>query len=236
MARVPCLHGRKIFPSIANRWCRGYATSIFSNASSAIFLAAAANPSSIPRLHGLPEVIVTGRANAGKSTLLNAVVGRTNLLHTSKQPGRTQTLNFYRVGAEPGKLVVVDSPGYGTRGRPEWGNLFNHYVQTRKELRRVYVLINGLHGLNQMDRTMLQHLDEQCQASGGRTFTLQAIITKADGLLAQSSPPTAVHQIQQDIFDVAPTCLPAIVTSAMKAPRLGIDEIRSNIAEACGLR
>lgn len=99
----------------------------------------------------------------------------------------------------------------------------------------MYVLINGMHGLNQMDRTMLQHLDEQCQASGGRTFGLQAIITKADGLLAQSSPPTAVYQIQQDIFDVAPTCSPVIVTSALKAPRLGIDEMRSDIAEACGL-
>jgi GTP-binding protein len=47
--------------------------------------------------------------------------------------GKTRTLNFFRVGAEPGRLVVVDAPGYGARGRPEWGELFDHYIDTRKE-------------------------------------------------------------------------------------------------------
>jgi GTP-binding protein len=47
--------------------------------------------------------------------------------------GRTQTLNFYRVGSAPGKLILVDAPGYGARGRPEWGEVFDHYVDTRKE-------------------------------------------------------------------------------------------------------
>lgn len=45
--------------------------------------------------------------------------------------GRTQTLNFYRVGPDPGQLVLVDAPGYGGRGRPEWGELFDHYVDNR---------------------------------------------------------------------------------------------------------
>jgi hypothetical protein len=47
--------------------------------------------------------------------------------------GRTRALNFFRVGAPPGKLVVVDAPGYGARGRPEWGELFDKYLETRKE-------------------------------------------------------------------------------------------------------
>jgi len=75
----------------------------------------------------------TGRANAGKSTLLNAVIGRRNLLFTSKKAGRTQTLNFFRVGGDPGRLVVVDSPGYGARGRPEWGAVFDDYIRNRNE-------------------------------------------------------------------------------------------------------
>jgi GTP-binding protein EngB required for normal cell division len=47
--------------------------------------------------------------------------------------GHTKTLNFYQVGRAPGKAVLVDAPGYGGRGRPEWGELFDHYANNRKE-------------------------------------------------------------------------------------------------------
>ncbi|KAL6306249.1 P-loop containing nucleoside triphosphate hydrolase protein, partial [Sparassis latifolia] len=207
---------------------------IFADAKSAEFLAAAATPSSIPILHGLPEVIVTGRANAGKSTLLNAVLGRTKLLHTSKKPGRTQTLNFYRVGAPPGNLVLVDAPGYGSRGRPEWGELFDHYVANRKELRRVYVLFSAKHGLKDMDKAMLESLHSRCLASAGLNFTLQAIITKVDAL-SVAELASQIQKMQKEIFEAAPTCLPPIVTTAIKEPRIGIDEVRKSIIEACGL-
>ncbi|RPD64497.1 P-loop containing nucleoside triphosphate hydrolase protein [Lentinus tigrinus ALCF2SS1-7] len=207
---------------------------VFADAKSAEFLAAASTAASIPNLHGRPEVIVTGRANVGKSTLLNAVLGRRNLLHTSKTPGRTQTLNFYRVGPPPGYLVLVDAPGYGSRGRPEWGALFDHYVQTRKELRRVFILFNAKHGLNEVDRMMLQSLDEQCQSSGGLTWTLQAIITKSDAL-RPGELAKAVKGIQKDIFEAAPTCLPPILTAAHEQPHFGVDTVRQSILEACGL-
>lgn len=47
--------------------------------------------------------------------------------------GLTQALNFYNVGVPPHQLVLVDSPGYGERGRPEWGELFNYYITNRAE-------------------------------------------------------------------------------------------------------
>ncbi|KAL1945002.1 hypothetical protein VTO73DRAFT_2622 [Trametes versicolor] len=207
---------------------------VFSDSKSAEFLAAAGSAESIPRLDGLPEVIVTGRANVGKSTLLNAVLGRRSLLHTSKKPGRTQTLNYYRVGSPPGHLVLVDAPGYGSRGRPEWGALFDHYVQTRAELRRVYILFHAKHGLNDVDRMMLSSLDEQCRASSGLQFTVQGIITKTDTLRADEVAKT-IKRIQAEIFETAPTCLPAIVTSALESPHFGVDQVRQSIEEACGL-
>lgn len=102
-------------------------------------------------------------------------------------------------------------------------------------LRRIYLLVNAVHGLNDADRAMLQRLDEQCQAASGTTFTLQAIITKADNLLRSANGRGAIKDIQKDIFETAPTCLPAIVTAALDDSRLGIDEMRKSIAEACGL-
>ena len=101
-------------------------------------------------------------------------------------------------------------------------------------LRRVYLLVNAVHGLNDTDRAMLQQLDEQCQAASGTTFTLQAIITKADNLLRSANGRGAIRDIQKDVFEAAPTCLPAIVTAALDDSRLGIDKMRESIAEACG--
>ncbi|KAI0742015.1 P-loop containing nucleoside triphosphate hydrolase protein [Daedaleopsis nitida] len=202
-------------------------STVFADAQSAEFLAAAADASQLPNLHGRPEIIVTGRANVGKSSLLNAVLGRRNLLHTSKKPGRTQTLNFYRVGPAPGHLVLVDAPGYGARGRPEWGALFEHYLQTRRELRRVFLLINAAHGLNPADALMLRALDAQLQAAAGKGsgWTLQAVVTKAD----------TWGRLAADVFAHAPTCLPPLVTSVRAHPHFGVDAVRASIVEACAL-
>ncbi|KAI0272425.1 P-loop containing nucleoside triphosphate hydrolase protein [Gloeopeniophorella convolvens] len=206
-------------------------TGVFSQ--NAQFLAAATSASSIPRLSGLPEVIVAGRANVGKSTLLNGVMQRARLVNTSSKPGRTKTLSFFRIGPDPGKLVLVDAPGYGTRGRPEWGRLFDQYLDTRQQLCRVYLLINAKHGMNEADKLMLQDLDRRIQ-SGRAKWTLQAIITKAD-LLPSRGLEGSISDIQQTIFQHAPTCLPAITTASRKGNIFGIDEVRKSLMEACGL-
>ncbi|PFH53219.1 hypothetical protein AMATHDRAFT_137681 [Amanita thiersii Skay4041] len=199
----------------------------------ASFIAAASSPGNIPRLHGLPEVIVTGRANCGKSSLLNAVLGRRSLLNTSKKAGRTRELNFFRVGVEPGKLIVVDAPGYGGRGRPEWGELFNHYVETRKELKRVYILFNSKHELNSYDIGMLSYLSEVVIRQRER-FTLQAIVTKADCMRVEEAERKLI-QIRKDIERTSAVCLPPIVTSTKLQPIFGIEDVRRNIAKACGV-
>lgn len=169
------------------------------------------------------------------------------LLNPTTQ-GHTKTLNFYRVGKAPGKTVLVDAPGYGGRGRPEWGELFDHYVDNRKEyvcspsqfrkltegtrLRRVFVLFNGGHGLNEVDAMMLQSLDERVQASAGLKFTLQAIITKAD-IIPDRTLMSSIARMKEDIAEAAPTCLDPIVTSVAKFPYVGIDVVRDAIMQAC---
>ncbi|KAG0696008.1 P-loop containing nucleoside triphosphate hydrolase protein [Suillus ampliporus] len=208
--------------------------SVFKDAKSAEFLAAVADKESLPWLGGLPEIVVTGRANVGKSSLLNSVIGRRDLLFTSKKAGRTQTLNFFRVGSHPGRLVVVDSPGYGARGRPEWGALFNHYLENRKQLCRVFILISAAHGMGATDEAMLSSLNAQIQSFDGIRWTLQAIITRADALKANGR--AQINQIEQDIFRIAPTCLPPIITSCPSGGiAFGIDEVRKSISHACGI-
>ncbi|KAK2465473.1 hypothetical protein APHAL10511_002365 [Amanita phalloides] len=198
------------------------------------YITSAASPESIPILQGLPEVIVTGRANCGKSSLFNAVLGRRSLLVASKKAGRTRTLNFFQVGTEPGHLVLVDAPGYGARGRPEWGELFDTYLESRRELKRVYILFNAKHPLNSYDVEMLSHLSEILIAQRER-FTLQAVITKID-CLPLNEVEAAIGRIRKGIREVTPLCLPPIVTSAGMRPYFGIEMMRKNIKMACGLR
>ncbi|KAJ7863170.1 hypothetical protein B0H13DRAFT_2070856 [Mycena leptocephala] len=189
---------------------------------------AAATVDQIPALNGC-------RANCGKSTLLNAVLGRKDLLRTSKKAGCTRTLNFYRVGEHPGSVVLVDAPGYGARGRPEWGDLFNSYITTRKQLKRIYILFNGKHLLNAVDLEMLANLSGTLfSKEGTQTYTLQAIITKVDCIPSQSLD-QVIPKIQKQIWEAAPLCLSPIITSAMMRPMFGVDAVRRDIAEAAGL-
>ena len=89
------------------------------------------------RLGSLPEVAFLGRSNVGKSSLLNTLMGR-NICHTSSKPGRTRSMNFFAVGGEdgmgnPGKVLVVDMPGYGKGSREEWGTEILKYLAGRKQ-------------------------------------------------------------------------------------------------------
>jgi GTP-binding protein len=143
---------------------------------------------------------------------------------------------------------LVDAPGYGGRGRPEWGELFDHYVDNRKEyarspvryheltkderLRRIFILFNGGHGLNEVDAMMLRSLDERVQTSAGLKFTLQAIITKAD-MIPESKFASSIAQMRKEIAEAAPTCLDPIITSTAKYPYIGIDAARNAITQAC---
>lgn len=91
----------------------------------------------------LPEVAFLGRSNVGKSSLLNAVMGK-KICRTSEKPGKTRSMNFFAVGGEdglgsPGRLAVLDMPGYGEGSREEWGPEIMKYLISRRQ----YVAVVG---------------------------------------------------------------------------------------------
>jgi GTP-binding protein len=123
------------------------------------FLGAAAAPGGGPP-PGPPEIAVAGRSNVGKSSLLNALLGRRGLARTSATPGRTRQLNFFLVNE---RFTLVDLPGYGFAAGSEaerlaWGPLVEHYLGERPTLRGVVLVIDVRRGLEAEERDVLAYL------------------------------------------------------------------------------
>ena len=110
---------------------------------------------------GPPEVAFAGRSNVGKSSLVNALTGRTGLARASNTPGRTQELIFFDLH---GKATLVDMPGYGYAAvakskSASWGRLIQDYLRGRPSLLRVFLLVDGRHGLKESDHETMAMLD-----------------------------------------------------------------------------
>lgn len=124
-----------------------------------------------------PEIAFAGRSNVGKSSLINKLVNRKNLVKTSSKPGKTESLNFFKV---EGGLHLVDLPGYGfarkdQKTRDSWQELISGYILSRAALACVVVIIDLRHELKKLDRDMVDWL-----AANGKNFLI--IYTKADKL------------------------------------------------------
>ncbi len=128
--------------------------------SSAEFIKSATKPSEYPT-GNFPEVAVAGKSNVGKSSLINALLNRKNLAKTSSSPGRTQTINFFRVNE---KISLVDLPGYGyskvpLEVRKTWKPMVESYLQTRQEIRLVVLILDARRGTSPDDLALLDWLD-----------------------------------------------------------------------------
>lgn len=178
---------------------------------------------------GPPEFAFAGRSNVGKSSLINALTTQKALANASNTPGRTRQLILFSrddmVGwSDPGP-TLVDMPGYGYARAPKtevaaWTSLVFDYLRGRPSLRRVYLLVDGRHGLKPVDIEAMKALDESA-------VSYQLVLTKADkvGLAAGKD----VLAQTADAIRRRPAAYPEVLlTSAEKGD--GMDDLRTAIA------
>ena len=104
----------------------------------------------------LPEFAFAGKSNVGKSSLINALMNRKSYARTSSQPGKTQTINFYRINDD---LYYVDLPGYGyakvsLEEKAKWGKMIENYLHRSAMLKKVFLLVDIRHDPSENDRLM----------------------------------------------------------------------------------
>ena len=111
-------------------------------------------------LANLPEFAFAGRSNVGKSSFINAMLNRKNLARTSSTPGKTRTINFYKVNDD---LRLVDLPGYGyakvaKTEKEKWAGIINRYLETRENLLETILLVDIRHEPTDLDKQMYDYI------------------------------------------------------------------------------
>ena len=140
----------------------------------------------------LPEVAFSGRSNVGKSSLINRVVERRGLARTSATPGKTASINFYRLDS----MRMVDLPGYGyakvsNAERKRWNSLIQGYFDADRDLRLVLQLVDMRHAPSKEDLQMINYFVE-----AGIPFIV--VMTKADKL--NKTERAAREAAMQEVF------------------------------------
>ncbi len=182
------------------------------------FLTSAFRPEQFPPDRGA-EVAFAGRSNAGKSSAINCIVNRRDFARTSKQPGRTQLINFFSLAADQ---RLVDLPGYGyarvSRAlRAHWRGLLADYFEGRESLAGLMLVVDLRRSLGDFDWQMLDWCREiDCP--------VHVLLTKADKLKRQAAA-TALQRARRDLQEIASVQL----FSALS--RQGLEPARQALAE-----
>ena len=173
---------------------------------------------------GRPEVAFAGRSNVGKSSLINALAGQKSLARVSVTPGRTRELNFFTLGKQ-GELLLVDMPGYGYARASQaevkgWTRLIRDCLKGRRELKRVFLLIDARHGLKESDRDIMTLMDEAA-------VSYQAVLTKTDKPKAPEL--AAIEAKVNEELAKRPAAYPQLIVTSIRTGT-GIPELRAAIA------
>jgi GTP-binding protein len=154
----------------------------------------------------LPEIALAGRSNVGKSSFINKMINRKSLARTSSKPGKTQTLNFYKINQQ---FLFVDVPGYGfakvsMAEREKWGHFIEEYMSIREHLKAVIQLIDIRHKPSKEDQMMYEWLNHL-------GVNVIIVATKLDKI-----PKTRVHRHIKEIRETLqmPKAVPVIPFSA----------------------
>ncbi len=171
-----------------------------------------------------PEVAFAGRSNVGKSSLMNTLLNRSGLVRVSRQPGRTQLVNFFNVNDE---LYLVDLPGYGFAKVPEdvkaaWGPMIENYLSSRPNLAAMVCIMDIRRGMEEDDRQLIEAAPH---------FGVQPILvfTKADKLSKQKRKQRQIDIANQ--FGVHKDEI--ILFSSLK--KFGMDQVWKRIEELTGI-
>lgn len=187
------------------------------------FISGAASVESLPPI-ALPEVAFAGRSNVGKSSLVNALTGRSTLARVSARPGHTRQINFFDLA---GRLYLADLPGYGFAQvsksmKESWQDLASAYLRGRPTLKRICLLIDLRHGVKDSDHETMKNLDRAA-------ITYQLILTKTDQL-RQAEIPRAIAAAQAAARKHGAAHPEVLPTSSETG--FGIPELRAEIVAA----
>ena len=185
------------------------------------FIAAAQNLAALPPI-SLPEIAFAGRSNVGKSSLVNALTGRTTLARTSQTPGRTRQLIFFSLAS---RLQLVDLPGYGYAKASKtdikaWTKLTRKFLVGRQSLQRMLLLIDSRRGIGQADKEMMKLMDNSA-------VSWAVVLTKVDKIKLEQLQKICDETQQEISLHVA--AYPHIWKTSSQTGA-GIAELRAHLA------
>lgn len=191
------------------------------NFNTATFEAAYGTFSQLPP-SDFPEIVFSGRSNVGKSSLLNKIFSRKALARVSSVPGKTITINFYRVG----DVRFADLPGYGYAKVPikeklRWSNMMEGYFSSNRDIRLVVQLVDMRHSPTVDDISMLHYLKEL-------DFPFIVVLTKSDKLKKMERIRRMEALKEELAFIEGATIIPFSSENGE-----GVEEVRKTIEKYC---
>lgn len=171
----------------------------------------------------IAEIAFIGRSNVGKSSLINMLCNKKELAKVSKEPGKTQMMNFFIIN---NKWHLVDLPGYGyakksQKTREAWQKMINFYLLNRAQLRLAFVLIDARHPLQKIDLDFINWM-------GSNQIPMAIVYTKLDKLKQSEIKPN-IQKIQDELSKYWENLPTQFVSSAEKGT--GKEEILQFIDE-----